>query len=91
MIRRQARRKWSAVRMAERNERGHHVWRFRSGAEANERFLHVANEAMEQTANPSRMLFKQLQAGRWLDRLEDGPDSALRLSSEGQIEPWSAR
>lgn len=90
MIRRQARRKWSAVRTAARSERGHHVWRFRSETGGEERFLHVSHEAMEQTANPSRLLFQQLRDGRWLDRLE-GTETALRLARDGQVEPWAAR
>jgi hypothetical protein len=91
MIRRQARQKWSAVRMAERNRRGHHVWRFRTDTDSRERFLHISHEAMEQTANPSRMLFEQLRAGRWLDRLEKGPETSLLLSRGGQIEPLPAQ
>jgi hypothetical protein len=88
MLRRQARRKWSEVRTAERNEHGHHVWRFRPGTDGNERFLHVSHGAMEQNDNPSRLLFEQLREGRWLDRLERS-DNALRLAEDGKIVPWS--
>jgi len=89
-IRRQARGKWSGVQTAERNHRGYHVWRFRSGTGADERFLHVSHDAMEQTTDPSRLLYRQLRVGRWLDRLADGPDTALCLSRDGHVEPWSA-
>jgi hypothetical protein len=91
MIRRQARRRWNAVRTSRRNERGHHVWRFRADNGADERFLHVSHEAMEQAENPSRLLYDQLRAGRWLDRLQEGPETALLLSKDGQLEPWPAR
>jgi hypothetical protein len=91
MLRRQARRKWDSVRTAERNERGRHVWRFRSGVDGSERFLHVTHEALDQGESSSRLLFEQLKAGRWLDRLHEGPETALLLSREGSIEPWPQR
>lgn len=90
MIRRQARRKWSSVRMAQRDDRGHHVWRFRPETGGNERFLHVSHEAMDRSGNPSRVLFRQLREGRWLDRL-DGSETALRLAKDGQVEAWPAQ
>jgi hypothetical protein len=88
LIRRQARRRWSTVRTAERNAGGHHVWRFRFGPEASERFLHVTHAAMDQPADASRLLFQQLRTSRWLDRLVEGPETALCLSESGHLEPW---
>lgn len=91
MLRRHARRRWTSVRTAERDARGHHVWRFRAGADAGDRYLHVAHEAMEQAENPSRLLFDQLRAGRWLDRLDDGAERSLRLSATGEVEAYPGR
>jgi hypothetical protein len=89
-LRRDARRRWDGVRTAERSERGHQVWRFRPGAGAGERFLHVANEAMEQAEDAGRALFRQLRAGRWLDRLDEGGETSLRLTAAGRIEPYTS-
>lgn len=91
LIRREARRKWSAVRTAQRNARGHRVWRFQADADWGDRFLHVAHEAMEHGANSSRQLFEQLRAGRWFERLDSGPETALRLSKDGELEAWPNR
>ncbi len=88
LIRRQAHEKWDLTQVAKRNERGHHVWRFRIGTGETERFLRVSRKAMIQGENPSRVLFDQLQAGRWLDRLHEGPETALLLTRGGQIRSW---
>lgn len=87
-IRRQVRRKWDTVRTAERNERGRHVWRFQSGPDGGDLFLHVTHEAMETAEAPQ--LLEQLRAGRWLSRLSRGPEKALVLGKEGRLEPLRA-
>jgi hypothetical protein len=86
-LRTQARTKWAAVRTAERNEHGRHVWRFKLGPDQEERFLHVTHKAMVQGENPTEKLLKQLARSKWLDRLDDGPATALVLSTTG-LEPW---
>jgi hypothetical protein len=91
LIRKEARAKWRSVRTAQRNERNHHVWRFQSGPGKAERFLRVTHEAMEQGDNASEALYEQLTAGRWLDRLHVGPETALLLTTGGQIEAWPRR
>lgn len=91
ILRRQARARWTQVRMAERNERGDHVWRFRPGPGAEERFLHIEHRAMAQGRNPAARLLKQLNAGGWLDRLYDGAETALLLSRDGQLVPLPGR
>ncbi|HEX5723933.1 MAG TPA: hypothetical protein VFX98_00630 [Longimicrobiaceae bacterium] len=89
VLRRQARRKWDGVRTAERNERGRHVWRFRSESDSRERFLHVTHEAMRQGNRTTAILLEQLAAGRWLDRLDAETTPSLVLSKGGQLEPWT--
>jgi hypothetical protein len=91
LIRRQAHELWDSMRVAKRNERGQHVWRFRFGTEVQDRFLRVSHQAMAQGENPSRLLFEQLQAGRWIERLNDGPETALLLTSGGQLRAWPRR
>ncbi len=88
LIRKEARTKWRSVRTAQRNEQGHHVWRFQSGPGKAERYLRVTHEAMEAGANSSESLYEQLTAGRWLDRLYAGPETALLLTTGGRIESW---
>lgn len=85
VIRRQARGRWARVRVAERNERGRHVWRFRTGPGAEERFLHIEHRVMAQGRNPAARLLKRLDAGGWLDRLQDEPETALLLSRDRQL------
>jgi hypothetical protein len=89
-LRRQARRKWDAVRMAERNEGRRHVWRFRSSEDGGERFLYVTHEALTRGEDPAPGLLKQLEAGRWLDRLQNGPETSLLLSTGGTLEAGPA-
>ena len=91
IIRRQARGRWTQVRMAERNEHGRHVWRFRPGAGAEERFLHIEHRAMVRGRDPAARLLKRLDAEGWLDRLHDGSDTALLLSRDGQLVPLDER
>ncbi|HEX2095334.1 MAG TPA: hypothetical protein VHG28_23260 [Longimicrobiaceae bacterium] len=84
-IRRQARGRWKEVRTAERNEPGRHVWRFQPGRGGSERFLHIEHRAMVQGKNPAARLLKRLEAEEWLDRLQQGPETALLLSRDGQL------
>jgi hypothetical protein len=84
-IRWQARGRWTEVRTAERNERGRHVWRFRAGPGGGERFLHIEHRAMVRGKDPAARVLEKLEAERWLDRLQQGPETALLLSSNGQL------
>jgi hypothetical protein len=84
-IRQQARGRWQDVRMAERNEHGRHVWRFRAGPDGGERFLHVEHRAMVKGKDPAARLLERLEEERWLDRLQKGPDTALLLSRDGRL------
>lgn len=90
VIRRQARRRWEGVRTAQRNAAGCHVWRFRAGADGAERFLHIPHEAMSGAEGAAEGLLRQLRSSRWLDRMDATPDASLRLSREGQLEPFRA-
>ena len=87
-IRRQVRRKWDTVRTAERNEAGRHVWRFQSGPEGGDLYLHVTHEAMQGAEAPQ--LLEQLRAGHWLSRLSRGPEKALVLGRDGRLVPLQA-
>jgi hypothetical protein len=87
-LRQQARGRWSGVRTARRSAQGHQVWRFRPSPDAGERFLHVSNEALAQARNSSRPLVDQLAAGDWLDRLDTGGETAVRLTPAGRIESY---
>ena len=84
-IRRQARGRWKQVRTAERDETGRHVWRFRSGPDGGERFLHIEHRAMIQGTDPAAQLLQKLEAEHWLDRLQQGPENSLLLSRDGQL------
>jgi hypothetical protein len=90
-IRRQARGRWKEVRTAERNERGRHVWRFQPGPEVGERFLHIEHRALAQEKNTAARLLEQLESEQWLDRLQQGPDTALLLSRDGQLAAYPER
>jgi hypothetical protein len=87
-LRTQARGQWKRVRTAERNEGNRHVWRFRDGVDGPDRFLHVAHEVMARREDPTRELLRQLQAGKWIERLEQGPETALLLSRGGTLEAY---
>jgi len=84
-IRSQARDRWTEVRTAERNEPGRHVWRFQPAAGEGERFLHVEHRAMVRGKDAASRLLKRLDSEGWLDRLQEGPETALLLSSDGQL------
>jgi hypothetical protein len=88
-LRRQARGTWSSVRTAQRNERDRHVWRFQPGPDAGERFLHIEHRAMVSGRNPAVRLLEQLRSERWLDRLKQGPETALLLSSDGELAEYT--
>jgi hypothetical protein len=89
-IKEQARGRWKRVRTAERNERGRHVWRFRSGPGEGERFLHIEHGAMVQGRGTASSLLEQLEAGRWLDLLQ-GSESSVLLSRDGQLTALPSR
>ena len=86
-IKEQARGRWSRVRVAERNEGGRHVWRFRAGPGERERFLHIEHRAM---ASDSASLLEQLGSGQWLDLLQSS-EAAVLLSRDGQLTALPAR
>ena len=90
-LRRQARDRWSHVKTAERNEPGHHVWRFRTGSGGEEFFLHIEHGAMVQGRNPAGALLERLTQGSWLDRLQEQAGAALLLSRDGQLVPLAGR
>ena len=79
------------MRTAERNEPGRHVWRFRAGPGERERYLHIEHRAMVRGADATASLLEQLQTGRWLDRLAQGPETAVLLSGDGQLTAIPAR
>jgi len=87
-IRSQARDRWKGVRTAERNEGDRHVWRFKSSKEAPERFLHVHRQALVHGDNPAAVLLDQLTEARWLDRLQEGPETSFVLSRAGRLRPY---
>jgi hypothetical protein len=80
-LRKQARKSWTGVVTAERNEGDRHVWRFRSPADGSERFLHLPHREMVQ--GDSATLLQQLEAGRWTDQLSSGSGNAVILSQGG--------
>ena len=86
VLRRQARKRWETVRTAERNEGNRHVWRFQPSPDGGERFLHVTHDAMVQGDGPT--LISQLKSGRCFERLHDGPETSLLLSTGGRLEPY---
>jgi hypothetical protein len=84
VIGRQVRSEWSDVRMAERNEGGHHVWRFRTESDLKDRFLHIDHRAMVSGRDATARLTEQLTSSPWAERLR-GPETALLLTREGQM------
>jgi hypothetical protein len=87
-IRRQARTHWGSIRTAHRNEGKRHVWRFKSGADGTERFLHVPHKSMVSANDAAETLMAQLGAAKWLDRMQEGPETSFLLSSSGRLKPW---
>jgi hypothetical protein len=90
-LRRQARRRWNEVKTAERNEGSRHVWRFQDGAAGGERFLYVTHQALAAGDNAAPALLQQLEAGNWLDRLNEGSATSLVLSTGGRLEAGPPR
>lgn len=90
VLRRQARKRWEAVRMAERNEGNRHVWRFSNASDGGERFLHVPHAAMVRGDTPAATLLAQLRTGEWMERMEKGPETAFVLSKNGRVTPYTA-
>lgn len=86
-IRTQVRGRWK-VRTADRNEPGRHVWRFKEGPDGGARFLHIEHRAMTRGENATSRLLEQLDSERWMDRLRQGPETALLLSLDGQLSPY---
>jgi hypothetical protein len=82
-LRRQAAGTWRRVRTGERAETNSHAWKFRPAPDADVRFLRVTHEAMDQGDVPT--LLKHLSAGRWLARLDDGPETSLVLNAGGRL------
>ncbi len=91
ILRQQARERWKGVRTSQRKERGRHVWRFRSAADSQERFLHVPRESMTHGKNPAASLLNQLEDAHWLDQLHEGPERSYLLSPAGNLKPWPKR
>jgi hypothetical protein len=90
-IRQQARGRWKEVQTAQRNEQGRHVWRFRPGPGEDERFLHIDHQAMVRGEKSAERVLNRLEEGRWLDRLQKGPETSLLLSRSGELGPLGDR
>jgi len=88
VLRRQARKRWETVRTADRNQGNRHVWRFQTGPEQAERFLHVTHEAMMDGDAAGPTLIAQLKSGRLFERLHRGPETSLLLSKGGRLEAY---
>lgn len=87
-IRKQAHGRWTQVRTSERNEGSRHVWRFRSGPDMVERFLHIPHEVLLDGRNSAAGLLEQLKRAHWLDRLQEGSATSFLLSPTGRLRPW---
>jgi hypothetical protein len=87
-LRRQAEGTWRRVRTSDRAEANGHAWQFRPTPEGETRFLRVSHKAMEQAETPA-LLLSQLTEGRWLARLDDGPETSLVLGAGGRLERFS--
>ncbi len=77
--------KWDTVRIARRNRGDQHVWRIRTGSDEPDRYLHLPHRSMTAGDNPTATLLGQLDQGRWLERMESGPETAFRLTPGGQL------
>ncbi|HEX8246273.1 MAG TPA: hypothetical protein VF541_22405 [Longimicrobium sp.] len=85
VLRRQARKRWTAVRTADRNEGNRHVWRFQQADGGTERFLHVSHDAMRE--GDATSVLEQLRAGRCFSRL-NGAETSLLLSKGGRLDAY---
>ncbi|HET6762971.1 MAG TPA: hypothetical protein VFH27_04840 [Longimicrobiaceae bacterium] len=90
-LRRRARVRWTQVQTSQRNEGRRHVWRFQDGAAGEQRFLYVTHQALAAGENTVPQLMEQLEAGRWLDRLNEGPETSLVLSTGGRLQAGPPR
>jgi hypothetical protein len=90
-LRRQAAGTWRRVRTADRAEPQGHVWKFRPTPDGASRFLRVSHKAMDQGENPVPLLLSQLSEGRWLARLDDGPETSLVLGSGGRLDRFGQK
>jgi hypothetical protein len=88
-LRRQAAGTWRRVRTADRAEPQGHVWKFRPTPDAASRFLRVSHKAMDQSPVPQ--LLSQLSEGRWLARLDDGPETSLVLGAGGRVDQFGQK
>jgi hypothetical protein len=88
-LRRQAVGTWRRVRTADRAESRGHAWQFRPTPDGATRFLRVSHQAMDQNEAPA--LLQHLSTGRWLARLDDGPETSLVLKSGGRLEQFSQK
>jgi hypothetical protein len=88
-LRRQAAGTWRRVRTANRGETARHAWKFQPTPDGSSRFLRITHEAMTQGDVPQ--LLSNLSAGRWLARLDDGPETSLLLQADGRLERFKAR
>jgi hypothetical protein len=84
-IHEQANGRWSSVRMAKRDLGNSHVWRFRTGGGEPDRFLVVPHRGMTGGESPAAVLLTQLEKARWLDRMQEGPETRFRLTSSGRL------
>ena len=87
-LRRQAAGTWRRVRTADRGEETRHAWKFRPTPDGSARFLRITHEAMTQGDVPQ--LLNHLSAGRWLARLDDGPETSLLLQADGRLERFKS-
>ena len=90
-LRRQAMGTWRRVKTANRGEATRHAWKFLPTADGSARFLRISHEAMEHGDDPVAQLLSSLSAGRWLARLDDGPETSLMLQADGRLERFSRK
>lgn len=84
-MRKQAAGRWSTVRTATRDLGDRRVWRFRTGSGEPDRFLLLSHRSMTKGDNPTATVLAQLEAARWLDRLQEGPATAFQLAPNGRL------
>lgn len=84
-MRAQAGGRWGAVRTAKRNLGNRHVWRFRTRSGDPDRYILISHRSMTEGRNPTATLLDQLQEARWLDRLDEGPETSFTLAANGRL------
>jgi hypothetical protein len=82
--------RWSSLRTAKRDLGDRHVWRFRAGGGDPDRFLLLSHRCMTEGEDPTATVLSQLNQQRWLDRLQDGPETHFRLARGGRLQGRSA-